>query len=97
MIRLPRWCHRYWAWQWGYFWTPCPGCGVPFGGHEMRSVAPSAHFNSVWGWTEWVVGPNPVQWLICRSCTDKGVGCRSHADAGRYHSFDCEFAPAPRS
>ena len=96
MKLIPRWAHRYWAWQWGYFWTPCPGCGVPFGGHEGRRKRPSAHFDSVWGWSK-EQPPQPVQWLICRKCTQAGVGCRSHADAGQYHSFDCEFAPAPRS
>ncbi len=34
MPRLPRWCHRVYAWFAGYFWLPCPVCGQMFGGHE---------------------------------------------------------------
>ncbi len=30
--------HRWYASAGGYFWLPCPLCGVPFGGHEWRSV-----------------------------------------------------------
>jgi hypothetical protein len=30
--------HRWWANLAGFFWTPCPLCGQPFGGHEWRDV-----------------------------------------------------------
>lgn len=36
--RLPRWVHRWFAWQFGYFWLPCPLCRRPFGGHEQRDI-----------------------------------------------------------
>lgn len=29
--------HKWYAIHAGYFWTPCPRCKVPFGGHELRS------------------------------------------------------------
>jgi hypothetical protein len=95
-MRAPRWFHQFYAKAGGYFWAPCPNCGRYFGGHEHRED-PAGHIGSVWTWTQFVPGPTPVQELICAACTAKGVGCRSHADAGQYHSFDCEFAPAPRS
>lgn len=94
-MRLPRWAHRYWAWQCGYFWLPCPSCGVYSGGHEWVTDR-SGHINSIWGWSRDAVNPIPMQWGICKACTAKGVGCRSHAEAGWYHE-GCEFAPAPRS
>lgn len=31
-----RWLHRLYARLGGYFWVPCPLCGVYFGGHELR-------------------------------------------------------------
>ena len=94
-MRAPRWVHRIRAWYGGYFWLPCTNCGRYGGGHEWR-LSPNGHFNSVWGWSKDPVAPRPVQWGICQACTEAGVGCRSHAEAGWHHE-DCEFAPAPRS
>jgi hypothetical protein len=34
-LRRPRWLQRLRAWAIGYFWLPCPVCGLSFGGHEM--------------------------------------------------------------
>jgi hypothetical protein len=36
---LPRFVHRVRAFAGGYFWLPCPQCGRPFGGHEVRGPA----------------------------------------------------------
>jgi hypothetical protein len=37
--RLDRWphkpCRRWYALALGYFWLPCAGCGLEFGGHEV--------------------------------------------------------------
>lgn len=33
-LARPRWVQRAWARVFGYFWAPCPRCGVLFGGHE---------------------------------------------------------------
>jgi hypothetical protein len=30
-----RWLHHLYAWQFGYFWMPCPICSRMFGGHEV--------------------------------------------------------------
>lgn len=96
-MRLPRWVHRYWAWQCDYFWLPCSSCGVPTGGHEWKRLNDSTkHFSAIWGWSDDPVRPQPIQRGICGECTSKGVGCRSYAAAGWYHE-GCEFAPAPRS
>lgn len=35
-MKLPRWMHQFYAWALGYFWLPCPICGEPFGGHELK-------------------------------------------------------------
>lgn len=34
LSKLPRWCHRLYAHNKGYFWIACPLCGRHFGGHE---------------------------------------------------------------
>lgn len=35
-MNAPRWLHRIYAFLFGYFWAPCPVCGVRFGGHEKH-------------------------------------------------------------
>jgi hypothetical protein len=59
-MRLPRWVHRLYAWALGYFWRPCPACGVKFGGHEV--VEPPGPRM----WTAWTTH------ILCPSCTRAG-------------------------
>ena len=35
---MTRYFHRMYAKIFGYFWVPCPICGEPFGGHEIRDI-----------------------------------------------------------
>lgn len=37
-MRHPRWLNRWFARIAGYFWLPCPRCGLMFGGHEIGGV-----------------------------------------------------------
>jgi hypothetical protein len=57
-MRLPRLMHRLYAAMAGYFWLPCPRCGVYFGGHEWR--APD-------GWV--VTRSDSDRRLWCPTCT----------------------------
>ena len=34
MSNIPRIIHKLYAWQFAYFWKPCPICKRMFGGHE---------------------------------------------------------------
>lgn len=56
----------------GYFWLPCPTCGLHFGGHEIGKVL--GHRDSI---------PDPgeagTSWCICSDCTAEGKGCAAHA------------------
>ncbi len=40
-MKLPRLCHRFYAFLFGYFWRPCPECGDNFGGHENNGFHPN--------------------------------------------------------
>jgi len=61
---LPRWAHFLYARALGYSWTPCPLCGVAFGGHELREI--NGNMSSI---------PIPGA-AICPTCTRAG---RAHA------------------
>ena len=52
----PRWINRLYAWVAGYFWIPCPRCGLPFGGHES-------------GGTDHVYGSS-TGWMTCWRCPE---------------------------
>jgi hypothetical protein len=55
--------------QHGYFWLPCPLCGVPFGGHEVltrRDGIPHI--------PDFAAGPGNYL-IICPWCTRAGRGC----------------------
>lgn len=80
-----RWFAHFCAWQFGYFWLPCPSCGEMFGGMESSR---SEHYDSVNAVYEGVVLRSQV---ICPPCIDRGEGCRDHARLHRYHQ-GCEFA-----
>jgi hypothetical protein len=36
---MTRLFHRLYAAMFGYFWRPCPVCGIEFGGHEIKNVS----------------------------------------------------------
>jgi hypothetical protein len=76
----------------GFFWMPCPACGVEFGGHEWGDV--NGHFADRPENVRRVTDGRIVSFTgsgICPDCTEKGVGCRAHAEIGRFH-VGCEFA-----
>lgn len=52
----------------GYFWSPCPLCDQPFGGHEWRHVGGRPH--SV---PDPMLGPGSHTG-ICPRCTRRGRG-----------------------
>lgn len=35
--------HRWYAAALGYFWHPCPSCGLPFGGHEVTEATQAVY------------------------------------------------------
>lgn len=84
-MRAPRWVHRAYAAFRGHFWLPCPACGQPFGGHEIREVhghkasRPADDFTME---------------AICPRCTARGVGCVAWAKEGEHHEC-CPYAPIP--
>lgn len=51
----------------GYFWTPCPLCGAPFGGHEWRDQD---------GLIAATPKPGGGHTAICPTCTRAGRGSR---------------------
>jgi hypothetical protein len=60
---------RWHADQHGYFWLPCPLCGVPFGGQEvLRGRFPIPHIPDL------AAGPGHYL-VICPWCTRGGRGC----------------------
>jgi transcription elongation factor Elf1 len=36
---IPRWIHKLYADNFGFFWLPCPICHKPFGGHEAAETS----------------------------------------------------------
>lgn len=58
-MKLPRWVHRLYAGIAGYFWLPCPDCGVMFGGHEV--VFPDVFISQP--------GSSSISRIKCPSCT----------------------------
>lgn len=63
-----RWLHRWYAAVGGFFWLPCPLCGVHFGGHEWRPVG--GRLASVPD----PCGPSNMSVGICPRCTRAGLG-----------------------
>ena len=37
-MKASRILHKLFANIFGYFWTPCPLCGIQFGGHEVKQI-----------------------------------------------------------
>jgi hypothetical protein len=73
----------------GYFWLPCPSCGVEFGGQQWRDI--NGHYSSIPAAEGDGIG-------ICPTCTRAGVGCRAWAavnDRPRKYHFGCEFVAVP--
>ncbi len=64
---LPRWVHRAYAKVAGYFWLPCPLCGVMSGGHEWRERNGLPSSIPKPGSDHMAIG-------ICPSCTFRGLG-----------------------
>jgi hypothetical protein len=53
----------------GYFWLPCPLCGIDFGGHEWRDGEPDKPSH--------IPDPGGIPGLfkgICPYCTEAGRG-----------------------
>lgn len=74
-LRLPRWMHRIYARMFGYFWSPCPICRRPFGGHEWRNH--DGMPSSVYRFD--VERDAYIYTGICPDCTRAGKGARPGA------------------
>ncbi|MDB5716271.1 MAG: hypothetical protein JWO15_3668 [Sphingomonadales bacterium] len=67
MGNLSRSAHRKYAQVNGYFWLPCPVCGMMFGGHEWNEIdnLPCSVPEST---------SSSVATAICPTCTQQGYG-----------------------
>jgi hypothetical protein len=86
MRLIPRAAAKLYADLFGYFWVPCPVCGMDFGGQEWRDV--DEHLSSI------PTGDPGMSKGICPGCTAAGAGCRAQATVERYH-LGCEFVEPP--
>lgn len=67
-----RWrtAHHWWARRRGFFWLPCPLCGLKFGGHERD------YLTKLPGSVPDPINP-PCYVVICPPCTRAGKGTAS--------------------
>jgi hypothetical protein len=87
---LPRSVSKLYAGLFGYFWVPCPVCGVEFGGQEWTGIRGRVgHFSSIPDG-----GSRSMSRGICAACTAAGHGCRAKATVGLYH-LGCQFVTLP--
>lgn len=78
---LPRWLHRWFANEAGYFWLPCKSCGHEYGGHELDTAVPNVGIP--------VDGCDWHLTLVCPECTRYIRAMQPHDNRPMSKSMSC--------
>lgn len=82
---LPRSFNEWYAHAFGYFWLPCPLCGVNFGGHEWQGYKYGEIYQGGDSWKG-----------ICRNCAASNRE-RWEREQSQYYQRRIEALPAFRN